>query len=203
LQHGTVMIAEESATVRHIITAALRPYGITVVAVGSGAEALAKCRVTAPDVVVLDVDAPRAEEFATLDAVRLMAGLERVPVLFLTSRTTVPDVVRGLERGVHDYIRKPVDPGDVLSRVTAALRTKRLEDTLGRAAVPRPAAPVAAPAPSTGMPRLPSGPVVGECAVVLVDVDQLAATTERYGRRAAEELLGVVGPPAGLATPGQ
>jgi two-component system cell cycle response regulator len=126
-----------------------------------------------------------------------MAGLERVPVLFLTSRTTVSDVVRGLERGVHDYVRKPVDAGDVLARVSAALRTKRLEDGVTRVPTPagalaqRPVTAVHRPASTT--PVAPAGSVTGDCAVVLVDVDQVAHVSERYGPDAVEEVLGVVG----------
>ena len=56
--------------------------------------------------------------------------LADIPVVFLTGRTDTADIVEGLRRGAHDYLKKPFEPAELIARVSAAVRMKDLQDEL-------------------------------------------------------------------------
>ena len=84
--------------------------GFTVKTCASGAEALAEVEAFAPDLVLLDVMMPGMDGPATLQALRQMPALDRVPVVFMTAKVQGEEVARYLELGAADVIGKPYDP---------------------------------------------------------------------------------------------
>jgi diguanylate cyclase (GGDEF)-like protein len=104
--------------------------GHTVLEAAGGAAALAACREHQPDVVLLDVEMPEMSGWDVLAAMKSDADLRDVPVVFLTGRSDTADMVDGLRLGAHDYLRKPCEPTELLARVQAAARVKRLQDEL-------------------------------------------------------------------------
>jgi two-component system, cell cycle response regulator len=125
-----VLVAEDSRTLRSILRGQLREHGYRVVEAHDGAEAVTVCRQERPDVVLLDVEMPRMDGHLVLASIKRDPALVDVPVVFVTARVTTEDVVQGLDLGAHDYLRKPFEPSELLARVHAALRTKRLQDEL-------------------------------------------------------------------------
>ena len=69
---------------------------------------------------------------AVLDALRADARTADMPVVFVTGHTDARDLAEGLERGAHDYVRKPVDPVELVARIRTALRLRALHDELAR-----------------------------------------------------------------------
>ena len=55
-----------------------------------------------------------------------------MPIVFVTGHTDARDLAEGLERGAHDYVRKPVDPVELVARIRTALRLRALHDELAR-----------------------------------------------------------------------
>jgi two-component system cell cycle response regulator len=125
-----VLVAEDSRTLRSILRGQLREHGYRVVEAHDGAEAVTVCRQERPDVVLLDVEMPLMDGHLVLASIKRDPALVDVPVVFVTARVTTEDVVQGLDLGAHDYLRKPFEPSELLARVHAALRTKRLQDEL-------------------------------------------------------------------------
>jgi two-component system cell cycle response regulator len=125
-----VMVAEDSRTLRSILRGQLRDHGYQVVEAHDGAEAVIVCRRERPDVVLLDVEMPLMDGHLVLANLKRDPALADVPVVFVTARATTEDVVKGLDLGAHDYLRKPFEASELLARVHAALRTKRLQDEL-------------------------------------------------------------------------
>jgi diguanylate cyclase (GGDEF)-like protein len=125
-----VLVAEDSRVLRSILRGQLHDHGYRVVEAHDGAEAVTVCRNERPDVVLLDVEMPLMDGHLVLANLKRDPALADVPVVFVTARVTTEDVVQGLDLGAHDYLRKPFEASELLARVHAALRTKRLQDEL-------------------------------------------------------------------------
>ncbi|SFV11061.1 HD domain-containing phosphohydrolase [Pseudoduganella namucuonensis] len=98
----------------------------------SGHKALALAQAEAPDLVLLDVMMPGLDGYEVCRRLKADARLARVPVLFLTARTSLEDEARGLALGAVDFIHKPISPPIVAARVRAQLALKDWQDHLQR-----------------------------------------------------------------------
>ncbi len=131
----TILLAEDDPAVRSALTDALESDGHTVIPAADGAEALALCAASRPDLVLLDIMMPKRSGYEVCTELRRADPL--LPILFLTAKATEADAVLGLGLGADDYITKPFGLSELLARVRAALRR----------AAPPPAASPAAPFP--------------------------------------------------------
>lgn len=120
----TILIVEDEETIAEFLSMGLSYAGFQVTVVGDGADALSAFRETRPDLVILDVMLPGLDGFAILRQLRLQSD---VPVLMLTARGEVDDRVTGLELGADDYLAKPFKFKELLARVRAVLRRRRLD----------------------------------------------------------------------------
>lgn len=127
-----ILIADDSMVVRAVIGKQLGSEGFELLEAADGDAALAVCRSTPPDVVLLDVEMPGRNGYDVLSVMQADAELAGIPVIFLSGQVSAEHVATGLRLGAHDYLRKPVETGELLARVTAALRTKALQDRLKR-----------------------------------------------------------------------
>ena len=120
------MLVEDDAAVRDILTIALEREGMTVEAVGDGETALAQISSSGPslDIVLLDIMLPGVDGVTVCQELRRVSD---VPVIMLTAREGERNVVVGLEVGADDYVTKPVSPAEVVSRVRAHLRRRRMD----------------------------------------------------------------------------
>ncbi|MFQ5801357.1 MAG: diguanylate cyclase [Candidatus Methylomirabilales bacterium] len=127
---ATVLIVDDDALLREMIREHLEPHGLHVVEARGGQEALVLAKRATPDLILLDVIMP---DLDGLQVCRTLKGDETtrvVPVVLLTSREGLEDRIRGLDAGASDYLTKPVQPGELLARVKAHLRTRELCDDL-------------------------------------------------------------------------
>ena len=125
-----ILLVEDDSTLSFIVGDALTREGFEVTTASDGAEGLEKFRETRPDAVVADVMMPKLDGFGMVRQIRLSAP--EIPVLFLTARTALDDVVKGFEIGANDYLRKPFSILELVVRIRALLkrnRTGRSEDT--------------------------------------------------------------------------
>ncbi len=130
--NGTILVADDSMVVRAVLRRQLEADGHTVVEAVDGEDAITACREHLPDVVLLDVEMPVLDGHSTLERLKADPDLKDIPVVFLTGRVDTADVVTGLRLGAHDYLRKPFEANELMARVSAALRTKELQDELRR-----------------------------------------------------------------------
>jgi two-component system cell cycle response regulator len=127
-----ILVAEDSALLRRMIGDVLRGNGWTVVEAADGAAALALARSEDPAVLLMAREMEGLDGMAVLDALRADARTADMPVVFVTGHTDARDLAEGLERGAHDYVRKPVDPVELVARIRTALRLRALHDELAR-----------------------------------------------------------------------
>jgi two-component system, OmpR family, alkaline phosphatase synthesis response regulator PhoP len=120
-----ILIVEDDHAVRDIVQIALEREGMSVEAVGDGETALKRLRSAGSfDLVVLDVMLPGIDGITLCQELRKSSD---VPVVMLTAREGERSVVLGLEVGADDYVTKPVSPLEVVSRVRAHLRRRRMD----------------------------------------------------------------------------
>ncbi|GAA2607382.1 response regulator transcription factor [Dactylosporangium fulvum] len=115
-----VLVVDDEASIRALLSATLRLTGFEVRVATGGREALAAAAEYAPDLVVLDVMMPDLDGFEV--AQRLRTSGRPVPVLFLTARDSVEDRISGLTVGADDYVAKPFSLEEVVLRIRAILR---------------------------------------------------------------------------------
>ncbi|MDD2879941.1 MAG: diguanylate cyclase [Rhodoferax sp.] len=96
----------------------------------SGAQALAFCRTTPPDLVLLDIVMPEMDGFEVCAALKADACTRDIPVIFVTAHTDAAQETRGLELGAVDFISKPVNPAVVRARVKTQLTLKFQTDLM-------------------------------------------------------------------------
>ncbi|GBD10166.1 Alkaline phosphatase synthesis transcriptional regulatory protein PhoP [Candidatus Thermoflexus japonica] len=119
---GLILLIDDDALLRDLLTRALIQNGYEVLAAGTGGEGLSLFDLHNPDVVILDVLLPDIEGW---EVCRRIRRVSTVPILFLTALEEIPDRVRGLVLGGDDYIVKPFAVEELLARVEAILRRVR------------------------------------------------------------------------------
>ena len=129
---ATVLVADDSPTVRALVRLELEAAGYAVVEAEDGRQALEAAAAGGVDVVLLDVEMPVLDGFATIDALKSDPRTADLPVVFLTSRGASEDILEALRRGAHDYVRKPPEAAELLARVGAAAQVTALRAELRR-----------------------------------------------------------------------
>lgn len=127
-----LLVIEDDRDTRGLLTTWLADYGFTVDTAQCGREGLERCRLRAPDLVLLDIGIPPPDGFAVLGALKADTRLAHVPVLLLTGRDDAASKARGFRLGAHDYLTKPVEETELRARIARHLHMARLTDALHR-----------------------------------------------------------------------
>ena len=114
-----ILLAEDERTLAMIIQDTLDGQGFHVTVADDGEEALRLYAVNKPDVLVADVMMPRMDGFELVRRIRKQD--QQTPVIFLTARSAVNDVVHGFEMGANDYLKKPFGMQELIVRIKALL----------------------------------------------------------------------------------
>lgn len=118
--HPTLLIVEDDAPLRDVLTRSLRAEGFAASAVATGAELLELALAEPPDAFVIDIGLPDADGRDVCQALR--ARGVHAPVLFLTARDALTDRLSGFHAGGDDYVTKPFDIEEVVARLHALLK---------------------------------------------------------------------------------
>ena len=120
MRKDKILLVEDDSTLSFIVQDALTREGFDVVCASNGEEGLKISNESKPDVIVTDVMMPKMDGFEMVRLIRI--ATPDVPVLFLTARTALDDVVKGFELGANDYIRKPFQILELVVRIKALLK---------------------------------------------------------------------------------
>lgn len=112
-----VLLVEDEVSLAIIIKKTLSTQGFDITTAYNGEEGLSKVMEINPDLMVVDVMMPRMDGFEMVR--RLRNSHCNIPVLFLTARSTIDDVVEGFELGGDDYLKKPFDIKELIVRLKA------------------------------------------------------------------------------------
>jgi two-component system, OmpR family, alkaline phosphatase synthesis response regulator PhoP len=124
MRQEKVLVVEDDAVLRMSLRATLRSAGYEVELAPTGPEGLEAALRGGLDLVLLDVMLPGLNGYEILQQIRLRDA--DLPILMVTAKGEEEDKIRGLGLGADDYVVKPFGVGELLARVDAALRRRRL-----------------------------------------------------------------------------
>src|SRR3712207_3004938 len=131
-----ILVVDDNENILTFVQPALGRAGCAVLTARDGDEALYLAETAHPDIIVLDIEMPT---MSGLDVCRTLRERgDMTPIIFLTVRDSVADLEIGFALGASDYVRKPFDERELVSRVKARLPAAALEvenlriDVLGR-----------------------------------------------------------------------
>ncbi|MDF5708237.1 MAG: hybrid sensor histidine kinase/response regulator [Nostoc sp. S4] len=122
-----ILLVDDSADSLRLLQVTLKLKGYNVIIADSGVEALVKIAESPPDLVLLDVVMPEMDGYEVTRQIKHNSNLPFIPILLVTG-SEKSSVVKGLDAGADEFIRKPVDKKELLARVRALLRLKHSMD---------------------------------------------------------------------------
>lgn len=123
-----IYIVEDDESIREIEEFALKNAGHKVLGFPDARSFFKKLDDIVPDLCLLDIMLPDESGNEIVRKLRKNGDTKRIPVIMVTAKTTELDLVKGIEDGADDYIKKPFSVMELISRVKALLRRTELEE---------------------------------------------------------------------------
>jgi signal transduction histidine kinase len=124
-----VLVVEDNADLRALVAGRLARH-YRVCTAKDGEEGLEKCRSLRPDLVVSDVMMPKMDGHELARRIKADESLVRTPIILATAKAGTEAIKQGLEVGADDYVTKPFDVRELIARIEAHLRVRRLRSEL-------------------------------------------------------------------------
>lgn len=126
----TILIVDDNSNNVKIIALTLRAFNYKLVIATNGQSAIDMVEKTRPDLVLMDVMMPGMDGYETCEKIKAKKENENIPVIFLTALSEKANIIRGFEVGGVDYITKPFNKEELISRVKTHLELKFTRDEL-------------------------------------------------------------------------
>jgi len=129
---STVLVVDDNEQNLELLQAYLETLGCKIQVARDGVEALESVARSRPDLILLDIMMPRMSGF---EVCRKLKGDEKtraIPVVMVTALNELGDIERGVESGTDDFLSKPVNKLELLTRVKSLLRVRHLRNELDR-----------------------------------------------------------------------
>lgn len=127
---AVILIVDDIPTNLGILFDYLTQYGFKVLVALDGTSAIEQVDYLKPDIILLDVMMPGIDGFETCERLKANPSTQDIPVIFMTALCETVDKVHGFNIGAVDYITKPIQPDEVLSRVRTHLTLRNLQKQL-------------------------------------------------------------------------
>jgi len=118
---SNVLIVDDIAENIQVLGNILDEHDIEFSYASGGKEALEAIAFNKPDLLLLDINMPEMNGFEVCEKLKKEPETKKIPVIFLTARTDREDIVKGLTIGAVDYVTKPFNPQELISRVKTHL----------------------------------------------------------------------------------
>jgi diguanylate cyclase (GGDEF)-like protein len=125
-----ILVVDDVAVNVQLLTTYLTSVGYNVIAARDGQEALEKAGSCNPDLVLLDVMMPKFNGFEVCERIKSNELTRIIPVIMVTALNEIEDKIKATEAGADDFISKPFNKLELLTRVKSLLRIKELHDQL-------------------------------------------------------------------------
>ena len=117
-----IYIVEDDDSIREIETIALKNSGHDVIAFENAGAFYKNLSSIIPDLLILDIMVPDSDGNSIVKKLRSMSETKKLPIIMVTAKTSELDLIRGLDNGADDYIKKPFSVMELITRVKALLR---------------------------------------------------------------------------------
>jgi diguanylate cyclase (GGDEF)-like protein len=131
-QRSTILVVEDEAGIARMIQVLLEARGFATLVSHSGDEAFSRLDAHSVDLVLLDVMMPGMDGYEVCRRLKANQRWRHIPVVMLTARDAVRDMVLGLEIGADDYITKPFNTEELIARIRVLLRIQGMSQELVR-----------------------------------------------------------------------
>jgi len=132
LADSKVLVVDDNAQNLELLVAYLDALPCEVVAAADGIEALEKVGREDPDLILLDIMMPRMSGFEVCRKIKSDPQTRDIPIIMVTALNELGDIERGVESGTDDFITKPVNRLELVTRVRSLLRVRHLKNDLDR-----------------------------------------------------------------------
>ena len=129
---SVVLVVDDNQQNLELLQAYLESLGCTILAATDGVEALQAVDRVHPDLILLDVMMPRMSGFEVCKKLKTDPATRSIPIIMVTALNELGDIERGVESGTDDFLSKPVNKLELLTRVRSLLRVSHLKRELDR-----------------------------------------------------------------------
>jgi len=133
LSQSTVLIVDDNPQNVELLQAFLEALPVRIVSAADGIEALEKVKEHSPDLILLDIMMPRMSGFQVCRQLKSDPATRDIQILMVTALNELGDIEQAAECGTDDFVSKPVNKLELLTRVKSLLRVRHLKGELERA----------------------------------------------------------------------
>jgi len=127
-----ILIVDDNVQNAELLQAYLEPLEAKTRIAGDGVEAMEMIKQEPPDIVLLDIMMPRMSGFEVCRRLKNNPETKAIPVVMVTALNELGDVERGVDCGADDFLSKPINKLELLTRVKSLLRVRNLQSELER-----------------------------------------------------------------------
>jgi len=131
-EQAHILIVDDNKANAQLLQAYLQDFPWTIDLAYSGTEALEKVARAQPDIILLDIMMPDTSGFEVCRRLKSDPETRDVPIIMVTALTQVEDVEKAVEAGTDDFLSKPVNRIELVTRVKSLLRLRQLKGELAR-----------------------------------------------------------------------
>jgi two-component system alkaline phosphatase synthesis response regulator PhoP len=128
----TVLVVDDNVQNLELIQAYLEELDVNTVAAYDGQQAIEAVREKEPDLILLDVMMPKMSGFEVCKRLKKDPKTSDIPIIMVTALNELGDIERGIDSGTDDFLTKPVNKWELVTRVKTMLKLKHLSDKLER-----------------------------------------------------------------------
>ena len=208
-RRNKILVVDDVAVNVQLLTTYLTSVGYNVIAARDGQEALEKVVSCKPDLVLLDVLMPKFNGFEVCERIKSNEATRIVPVIMVTALNEIEDKIKATEAGADDFVSKPFNKLELLTRVKSLLRIKQLHDQLNAKVIELEQAKerLRQLAITDGLTGLynhrylkehleqelyRAGRHSSEVSVIMIDIDHFKKYNDTYGHPAGDALLRMI-----------
>lgn len=112
-----ILVVDDSATERHVLGEILGKQGFELFFAEDGEKGVAQSKVVKPDLIVMDVVMPGLNGFQATRAISKDPETQHIPIIICTTKDQETDKIWGLRQGAKDYVVKPINAAELLSKI--------------------------------------------------------------------------------------